>query len=439
MPQYSHPDRSIQPISGKVLDFPLITNKLTPPLTLLNPEKVLLDNGIPLYLIKASAHAVIRLDLVYNNGKWFEDKPLVSSFYNQMLREGTLKMNSAAIAEFFDYYGAYPNFVAENDNTNVQLYCQSKHFKQLFPVLWQLVTEPLFPEHELETFRMVQKQDFMVNLEKVAFLARGKFNALVYGKDHPYGVEINPAHYDAITRDDLVKFHHASNPGTPAFLILSGCYTTEDINMLNRFCGRQSSPDVKAEISNQIDASTNRKSHFQKDHALQTAIRIGKVAVSRTDADYAAIHLLTTVLGGYFGSRLMRNIRENKGYTYGINAWVIPYIHAGNLVIASETNAENAQRAIDEIYREMDILTQQRIDIDELELVKNYITGSFLRSIDGPFGLADRTKTAVESGLNEHFYIHFLNKINQLTPDELLDTAKKYYQPDSFYEVTAGL
>ena len=148
--------------------------------------------------------------------------------------------------------------------------------------------------------------------------------------------------------------------------------------------------------------------------------------------------VLNTILGGYFGSRLMKNIREEKGYTYGISSHIISLHHSGYLTIVSEVGADVYKKAITEIYKEIKILREKPVPYDELTLVKNYLLGELLRMFDGPFALADSFRSILEYGLNYDFFNKGIDTVKNITPEEILSLARKYLNEESFTQVVAG-
>jgi predicted Zn-dependent peptidase len=159
---------------------------------------------------------------------------------------------------------------------------------------------------------------------------------------------------------------------------------------------------------------------------------------TKTHKDFHSLTVLNTILGGYFGSRLMTNIREDKGYTYGIGSGMIPLKKAGYFFISTEVGVEVCNKAIDEIYIEINRLRNESISEKELILVKNYMIGSFLRSIDGPFALANRFKSIMEYDLDYSYYDDYISTIKNIKASDLLNLANKYLDPNSMTEVVAG-
>jgi zinc protease len=179
--------------------------------------------------------------------------------------------------------------------------------------------------------------------------------------------------------------------------------------------------------------------HFlEKEEALQSAIRIGRRTINRSHADFPGLQVLNTILGGYFGSRLMANIREDKGYTYGIGSASVSLKNAGYFFIASEVGAEVCSKAIDEIDKEIEILKTQPVPDDELVLVRNYMLGSLLGSLENAFSHADKFKNIFFYGLGYDYYERYIQTVKDISAERIMELANKYFNAGDFERVIVG-
>ncbi len=403
------------------------------------PEISTLDNGIPVYQLQTGTQDIVKLEFIFEAGNWFEEKKLVAWFTNKMLKEGTRKYSAGQIAEKIDYYGAHLELTSDKDMAYVTLYTLNKHLSDVLPVVEEVLFHPTFPENELAIKIQNKKQEYIVNSEKVRNLARWKFNELIFGETHPYGRFINPDDYNAVYQDDLIDFHQHNYFVKDCKIIAAGKIRKDLLPILNNCFGT---------YSDQFERNTNNRNliepgnlhivHFIKENALQSAIRIGKKLFNKKHPDFLKLNVLNTIIGGYFGSRLMTNIREDKGYTYGIGSAIVSMQHSGYFFIASEIGTEVTQNAIDEIYREIDVLQNEKVPESELNLVKNYMLGSFLRSIDGPFALSESFKGLVEYGLDFNYLKSFVNIVKQTNADEIQLLAQRYLDRNSLFELKVG-
>ncbi|HBC78429.1 MAG TPA: hypothetical protein DCZ51_07355 [Bacteroidales bacterium] len=177
---------------------------------------------------------------------------------------------------------------------------------------------------------------------------------------------------------------------------------------------------------------------MKKKGAVQTAIRIGSSSINKRHPDYPGMKFLNVMLGGYFGSRLMKNIREEKGLTYGIHSSVSSFNLSGFKLISTEVGRENTGRAIDEIYREINRLLTEPVSKNELEVVRKYMSGEMVRMFDGPFAIAESFKAVWEFGLDLNYFVGMMDKIRTITSDEIIRLANTYYKQDDLYEITVG-
>jgi zinc protease len=237
-----------------------------------------------------------------------------------------------------------------------------------------------------------------------------------------------------------VKFFQRNYSALHCKIIASGNVTDHTTKMINHYLGFHDWDKKAATIhtSHSANSIDQKKNFIKKEGALQSAVRIGKKLFTREHKDYHGMLVLNTVLGGYFGSRLMANIREDKGYTYGIGSAAASMAKEGYFVIATEVGVNVCNDAIKEIYFEIDRLRNELIPESELETVRNYMLGSFLRSIDGPFELADKFKNIMFHNLGYDYYQNFLKTVRTITPTELQNLAQKYLLEDSLYELVVG-
>jgi zinc protease len=403
------------------------------------PECILLDNGIPLYVINKGTQDLVRISLVFGAGAWYEDIPFTAQASNLMLREGTRLMASAEIEEKLDFFGAYLETAVEQDNSYISLYSLNKHVHELLPLLRDIIREASFPDKELEIMVSRQKQYLAVNEQKVNYLARTRFSALIYGPHHPYGTYRKLAHLENINVPALRAFHKKHYTPGNCRIVVAGKVSDQLIGMLNDTLGDKEWQNEFIPGRDYNSCADARFKHYlvRKD-TIQAAIRIGKQLFNRTHPDFLGMQVLNTVLGGYFGSRLMNNLREDKGYTYGVGSALISLKHSGSFFITSEVDADKAHQAAREVYKEIDHLRSRLVPDEELHLVKNYMLGKLMRSIDGPFAMADMLISVLESGLDMSYFNRYTEVIRSISAEELKNLAVMYLDPATFHEIIAG-
>lgn len=400
-----------------------------------------LSNGIPVYAVNAGTQDVVKIELIFPAGARQQNMPLVADTTNSLLEEGTSKHNSEEIASLLDYYGAFLETSSHHDYATVSLYSLGKHFSKVLPVLEELIKQPSFPQDEVEVYLTNKKQRFLVEEKKVRVVAARNFPSLLFGNDHPYGHCNRMEEYDNIKRETLASFHKGHYSSNACTIIIAGKVKDQVLNSIGDNFGGNDWKTADAQLNGksfEVKPAAEKKNYIAKDKALQSAIRMGKTLFLKNHPDSIPFQILNVILGGYFGSRLMSNIREDKGYTYGISSGVVFLKEAGYFQIASEVGSDVCDKALVEIYKEMDRLCTETIPDAELQLVKNYLRGNILRSMDGPFALAERFKQVWLHGLDYSYYEKYINTVADITAAQLKDIACKYLQKDSIYELVVG-
>lgn len=428
MNKQDSPNRKIMPANGEPVS-----------LKLEKPVFFMLDNGVEAFLIKAGEEPVMRIDVVIKAGSAYQKKRLVASSVGKMMREGTQHYSSQAIAETIDSHGAYLDVSVTKDTAVLTMYALNKHLENLMPLVADMLSHATFGEDELRVHLNRERQEFLVNSEKVRYKAMLEFNKMVFGKNSAYGQILEIDDFDKLGKNDLIDFYDRLYHTGDAYLILSGAINDRVVKLVNKYLGNGWINPSKNHNNIIYNGGSPEKEKFiRKEGSIQSAIRMGRTIIGKTHPDYNRFVLLNTILGGYFGSRLMSNLREDKGYTYGVSSFVANYEHGSYFSIATEVNAKFTGESMDQIYREMLTLRGEKVAEEELRLVKNYIYGTFLRNFDGPFALADRFRAVKDFGLDFDFYRNSLSEILTTNSDELLDIANKYLDPDKMVRLIVG-
>ena len=402
-------------------------------------QRLDLSNGLPVLALDAGSQDLVRIELEFYAGKRFQPKSLVSAGTNYMLKEGTSKRSATALAEAVDYYGAFLQVEFDNDLTSIVLYSLNKHLNSVIPLLSEAVSDSVFPEEEIELWLRRSKQKYLVESDAVRQVAQRHFPRLIFGEGHPYGQLTLAEHYDQIKKEDLVSFYKSHYSLGNAFMTVAGKLTSGLQGDLESLFGHLETGQNFASTTVPAGITTDKRQNLiEMPGKMQSAIRIGRLMFDRKHPDFLGMQVLTTVLGGYFGSRLMSNIREDKGYTYGIGAACSPLHQSGYFFISTEVGADVCQSALDEIYKEIAQLRDELIPDEELELVRNYMMGAFLRNTDGPFAQADRLISVHAVGLDFDYYAKFIDVVQSITAEELKSLAEKYLQEEDLIELVVG-
>jgi predicted Zn-dependent peptidase len=405
-----------------------------------------LTNGIDLHWLNAGEQPVIRLEYLFRAGTWYEPQRGISYFTAKMLTEGTQRRSAAEIYEYIDQFGSFIEVNQNAERINLTVYTLDKHLPRLLPLLHEILLEPVFPEKELENLKTITRQNLQVNMQKTSFLAQHRFREIIFGEQHPYGKYIKDDDIPSITHEQLVAYHQHCIVGRPFDVVLSGQVTDQTLQLVDtHLAGFAITKDTISKPVIPIAAQTQRAELVEKPDSVQSSLRVGKRLLdgqgkpfTRQSAEYFQLSVLNEVLGGYFGSRLMKNIREDKGFTYGIHSSLGTFRHEGFLVIGTDVKKEFTSQTLDEIRKEMQKLQTEPVPEEELETVKNYLLGSFAGSVNTPFSLADHFKTIYFEGLDYSFFDAYVNAITQTTAESLRALAQTYLDVDSFTEVVVG-
>ncbi len=405
-------------------------------LTLKPCTKFSLSNGAPVYYINDGTEEVAVIEMVFNAGNSFENKNLVAATTNYLLKNGTSTKTALEINEHFEYYGAHLNRSCHNENSVITLHCLSKHLRVLLPVIREIITDSIFPEQELAIFKQNSVQKLSVNLKKCDFIANRLIDQYLYGAQHPYGRVSSIEDFQAITREDLTNFFANFYVNGNCKIFAAGKLPADFENLLNESFGDLHLNETIPSVIHKTEMAAEKKFRVTNDSkGVQGAIRLARPFPNRHHPDYKKVTVLNSLFGGFFGSRLTSNIREDKGYTYGIHSFLENHIRESAWVISTEAGKDVCEAAIDEVYKEMKILREEIIDDEELLLVKNYMMGVNLGDIDGPFHVISRWKSLILNDLDENYFYDAMSTIKNISSQELKELANKYLQPEEFFEL----
>ena len=420
-------------------------NRKTPPafnpiehVSLLNPGHVKLSNNCNLYWFTSGHQELVRIEWIFGNLTFDPEKPLLNNVVNTMLNDGTHTMTAAQIADAIDYYGAFLQVDYGFEQSQVTLFSLNKHLHHTLPVVHDILTNSAFPERELQTYIRNQQQKLQVSLQKNDFVARRNFNREVFGNTI-YGLKPEPADYASLQRDDLLSHFKQMYQPANCTILVAGKVDDDILKEITNLFDKTWTNTSTAQ-TNQPEPLPSGKlfTLIEKPDALQSAIRLGTATISRTHADFPALQVVNTILGGYFGSRLMNNIREDKGYTYGIGSAMTSMKNFGSLFIATEVGADVTRLTMIEIEKEINLLKTEPVSDEELSLVKNYMLGSLLGSLENVISHADKFKNVYPWGLNFEYYDYYTEVVRNITAADILKYANKYLDFDTMTKVVVG-
>ncbi len=420
------PDRKVPPPFNDISDI-----------SIKQVEKVVLENGVDLYTLRSGTQEVLKLDIIFEAGKFHENRNGIAFFAGKLLSEGLSGYSSVEIAEAFESYGAHLEINSGLDYLEISLFCLSKHFQQLASLLRKIITEPTFPKHEIEIQKNIRTRNLEVNNEKTSFVASKIFRENLFGGSHPYGRILEKLDINKTTRELIVDFFTTHIANKTFTIFASGNFDDNVIQTIeNEFGNIDISSPGSIEFTN--FSGKSEAIYLEKENSVQTSLRLGTISIPKSHEDYRGLMVANEILGGYFGSRLMKNIREEKGLTYGIFSGIANLKHASYFVISADVKKENRLEAISEIIKEIDNLRNFPVSEEELKTVCNYMLGQIQSSINTPFALISHFKDLYQNGLSYDYFHTYIQTIRSITPAQIQSLVKKYMTPDKLISVGVG-
>lgn len=408
------------------------------PFTLIKPEMRKATSGLTAFILEHGNQEVCRIEYAFPAGKWYEPYTGISYFTAKLLAEGTLQKSSGLIQQVIAQHGAFFEVNTGNDQVVLTMYCLSRYLKPMSNLIEEMLEQPAFSLEEFEKLRVQTRQNYFLNIDKTSYLASRAFLKLLFGDQHPYGNALDEQAIEKISLEDIKKFHRHAFHWSQASVFV--CGKGEELNQeLALLLQRKNTPGpLLGSPAYHTSRVTAKSLKVEKPGAVQSTVKAGFFIPPRTDRDYPVMYLYNEIFGGYFGSRLMQNIREEKGYTYGIYSSMVHDPHSSYWTIQTDVNGENAEAAVREIKVEMEKMRQEKVSEEELKVVKNYILGSFISSLDTPFSFMDKFKTSYFNQLGEDYYEQLMKQLLDVTSDQIQEVALRHFNPDQLNVVIAG-
>lgn len=400
--------------------------------------KIELPNGAELYPVRRGTVPALKLELMFPAGRPYEKKNGLASATLQLIKGGTQKKSATRLAEGFDLWGSSLNFDFYVDNCGIKLFVLEKYLPKVLPLFCEMLTTPSFPATELKLYQRQQKEKLRSDESRGDVIAYRTFTEQLYGSRHPYGYNSTVESIDAITREDLFIHYHHNYDIKDCKVFLSGSFSDETLALVSKALGSLPiSGNKRTKLKIKTASSKSGDIHIPKEDAVQSSIRIGRRLFTRQHPDYIAMYVLNTILGGYYGSRLMQNLREKKGLTYHIYSSLDTFLLDGYFLISTEVDKSRKDLAIKEIYRELIRLQEKKVSSAELKTIKSYLKGSFLNYFENVLAQSELIRSlTVEGGVAG--YLHLLKGIDEITADELQHVALKYLCKDDLTLITVG-
>lgn len=395
-----------------------------------------LRSGATLFWLSAGEQPVVKIEIVFQAGIWYESKKAVSWLTAKMLAEGTKNKSAKQITEGFEKLGAFLEISPGFDDVSLTVYGLKRNFDQVIALVNEMINESIFPEQEFKILKSNRKDQIVLNDNKSNLFASKKLREAIYGPAFPYGQALTLEDIEAVSLKDVKDYYRDRLFFKPQIYVCGNL----DESLLNSIEGHLSLPESVDPINTEIEfKSLERDIYVEKEKSLQSSIRMAWIIPDKGHEDYFNYQIANSLLGGYFGSRLMKNIREEKGYTYGIHAYPVHLRHSSFGLIAADVVAAHTLDTFSEIKAEIDRLLNEPIAADELEVLTNYLAGSFLASINTPFQLMGKFKKVHEAGLDISYYDRYFSALRTISENEIKSAIAKYFKPERSYTSIVGL
>jgi predicted Zn-dependent peptidase len=416
--------------------FPLIQSPTN--IQFLEPEVYALDNGIAVYGFNGARKDIVKVSLLFDAGRWAESVDLSASFCANLIKSGTKQYTAYALEEAIDFSGSTIKTSAGYNSFTIDLFCLTRYLKDCLPILVDVLNNTTFPESEIEHSRSKRLASLKVNELKNDFVGEMTFKQLLFGDQHPYGYTTTIERIEAVDRAAILNYYTSRLHQNKCTISIAGKYSSNEIDLLNRYLGNHdywNKTVAENTASWKIEPSKEKKKVLSIPKSVQASINIGNITIDRTHPDAFNFAFLNMIYGGYFGSRLMTNIREEKGLTYGIYSYIQKHKHASAFIINTDTAIENIDECLKEIYFEMTRLKEELIGEEEMLKARNYYLGRMLDQADGPFKVQDTFMSLKNHGLSFDFLKKMVHSIQTMEAISLQKTAEKYFNTEEMFEV----
>ena len=394
--------------------------------------------NIPVFEINKRGCGIIMIDIVFRAGRPQESQKMVSASCAAMLREGAGSLSSAKFSEEIDFLGATITCRSNLDYITIKAVCLKEHLDRIAELLVLMVSKPRFDKVDFSNYCQKNKERLKVQVAKNDIKAYRLITEAIYGKDHPYGYNSSDILYDNLHLSTVVNHYEQFITAQNCQIFLAGELDEKNREVVQKISQNISDKGLNGMVDSPALTPQSPEQLTFSGHPMQTSVRIGRRTFNRNHKDFNGLNFLSNILGGYFGSRLVKKIREEMGLTYGIYSMLDSYVYGGDFIISTEVANENVSLALSEIFEQMDILRDELVSNKEIELAKNYMLGNYLNLFDGPFNSIRAIKSLALARIPLDNIDSLIKSSLALDAIELRDLARKYFDRNDFWKVIVG-
>jgi zinc protease len=404
--------------------------------------KAKLSNG--LQVILAESHSIPKfhgqLIFLSGNAAAADRAPSLAEMTATVVRTGTQKRASRQLEEDLRSIGADLSTEAGSDISVISFSGLSEFAEPLLNLVQELAREASFPEGEFERERRQKLEEVKLNRTQPSFLANERLRKVLFGA-HPYALTSpSEAQVTAYKREDLQSVYREFYTPQNALLVLVGDFEPRELlKSIEKVFGSWSGTKPASKTFAAPANPRGRRVYLvHVPGAVQTQILAGCHAITRKHPDWIKLGLTNTLYGGAFNSRLVMNIREDKGYTYSPRSAVNPLRQHGYFSISAAVRNEVVAAALTEMFYELDKLRSLPVPESELADAQNYLSGVFSLGLATQDGLLSQFSNVAQNELPDDYLETYRAKVRAVTSYELLATARKYFDSANLQIVLAG-
>jgi len=384
---------------------------------------------------------VVKIQLWFPHGISEQPASFVGSTAYELLTSGGNGKTEKEIIDYIDHLGANVQLDCELYGATATVRCSKDSAIKVMKWIYETIISCEYPEREFENYKLIKRASIERKMQTPQYWSGRMATENYYGKDHLLGKHGTLESVDQLSRAEVIAFHTKHiHPGKSMLLVAGDCdeQLAKDLLSIHQSYFQERF-DLKIGDAN-IDSNRQFSDILKHElpNSTQVSLQLIKHIGNLPENDLHKFTLLNMVLGGYFGSRLMQEIREEKGLTYGIGSYFRPAMDGRTWIISGEMNSENGQLALDCVVEIMNQLRSQPVESEELEKAKRYYSGQFRSGFDGPFSAASKIQQKIMRNNSDTFFETTLEHIWNITPEQILLVAQNYLDPNSFIKSMAG-
>ncbi|MEZ4910670.1 MAG: pitrilysin family protein [Saprospiraceae bacterium] len=400
-------------------------------------ETEVLPNGIKIHCYCQPDLNVFQMEAVVLGGRSYERSKLSAKCLAGILKDGTLKMTSNDIADAIDLYGGKLKVWSNMDFITMSMSSLSRYAKEMIELFYDLYRYPRLAQEDLERFKKAEIERLEVSLTKNENVAYRHFTYLIFGQDHPYGYNSTKELYANVQIDQVRDHYNSTILHGKLNIFYTGYLDSGNLEMVRTLFGSQDLGfDVNPKTQYDYIDTLRQEVRVINKGEFQNSIMIGRRIISRNHPDFPSLYLTLMILGGYFGSRLMKVIREDLGLTYDISCHIEHMLFGDFFYINTDTTEVEA--VLTEIYQQIEIIKTEKVPMEELKMVKNYVMGTFMTLTDGPFRRMQFLKSLVLTDFSPNDFNSFMQEMLSVDAEKIMTTANDYLQKENLLEVVVG-